>query len=505
LLYIGSITVEDNILRQLETKLRQVADGLGRLAENYHDCSSFVNCGSADELSWLSDSSVDYIFTDPPFGGNIFYADASMLYEAWLGQATNVRKEMVYHRRSKQQRERDGYVFKCVEDYENDMGGAFKEMFRVLKPGRWATIEFNNSDGTVFEAIKRGVRAAGFEIVNMLLLDKQQKTFKQLQGAEGNQDVVDKDVLFNLHKPALVRVDVLSGSDDLEQQLAEAVRLHLQNLPERIKAEPGKYSDEHRTTSTINSMLMNVLIPRGVSVGRLNLPFIERVCSRYFRKVGQYWYLRGEAVGGNGGTLLQEEVAVKDELTGIAWLRQKLAVRPMLIGELKPLWMRATGLMAAAQSQAVVLETLLVDNFWRDPESNRWREPTDEERERINDDRSLRVLHDADRFVSGTFSRTPSNRELCEWMKVLFDTCRDLEEGGAEVAQAHAGFEKMEGYELIVKLSHRLMKDGLEPAIWSGAQKQAKVAGQRLAAAAETGNTARVKAPKDDKQTLLEI
>ena len=44
-----------------------------------------------------------------------------------------------------------------------------------------------------------------------------------------------------------------------------------------------------------------------------------------------------------------------------------------------------------------------------------------------------------------------------------------------------------------------------EPAIWSGAQKQAKVAGQRLAAAAEAGNTAPIKAQKDDKQTLLEI
>ena len=76
------------------------------------------------------------------------------------------------------------------------MATAFKEMFRVLKPGRWATVECNNSDGAVFERIKDGVRKAGFVIANMLLRDKEQKTFKQLQGAEGTQDVVDKDVLF---------------------------------------------------------------------------------------------------------------------------------------------------------------------------------------------------------------------------------------------------------------------------------------------------------------------
>ena len=159
----------------------------------------------------------------------------------------------------------------------------------------------------------------------MLLLDKKQKTFKQVKGAEGVEDVVDKDVLFNLHKPAVARVEVSREDHDLEQQVADAVRQHLQTLPERIKAEPAKYNDEHRTTATINSMLMNALIPRGVNVERLNLPFIERVCSRYFRKVGQRWYLRGEAVGGNGGGLVQEEIAIKDELTAIAWLRQRIA------------------------------------------------------------------------------------------------------------------------------------------------------------------------------------
>src|SRR5215813_10040248 len=131
-----------------------------------------------------------------------------MLYEAWLGEFTDEKRELVYHRRSKQQRQKDGYVFKTLEDYTQGMTLAFQEMFRVLKPGRWATVEFNNSDGSVFEAIKVAVRQAGFEIANMLLLDKQQKTFKQLQGAEGTQDVMDKDVLFNLYKPAVVRAKV---------------------------------------------------------------------------------------------------------------------------------------------------------------------------------------------------------------------------------------------------------------------------------------------------------
>jgi hypothetical protein len=197
------------------------------------------------------------------------------------------------------------------------MQHAFAQMFRVLKPDRWATIEFNNSDGGVFNAIKSAVQTVGFEIVNMLLLDKNQKSFKQIQGAKGEADVVDKDVLFYLRKPAVVSIAESEAERDLDHQVADAVRECLRILPSRIQSEPAKYTEDHRTTATINSMLMNTLIPKGVNVDRLNLPFIEHVCSRYFRKVGQRWYLRGEAVSGDGASsgLIEEEVAIKDELS----------------------------------------------------------------------------------------------------------------------------------------------------------------------------------------------
>jgi hypothetical protein len=195
------------------------------------------------------------VFTDPPFGSNIYYSEPNLIWEAWLGRITDVAEEAVVHRKH------DGGT-KRLPDYARLMQAAFKEMFRVLKPGRWAMVEFNNSDGAVFEVIKQGIWQAGFEIVNMLLLDKEQKTFKQVKGAEGVEDVMDMDVLFNLHKAAIVRTEVRAEDHDLEQQVADAVRHHLQTLPERITAEPAKYNDEHRTTATINSMLMNALIPK---------------------------------------------------------------------------------------------------------------------------------------------------------------------------------------------------------------------------------------------------
>jgi hypothetical protein len=473
-LTISSITREDNLLKSWAAKEKDVIGFYLHAKEHNMLGTSFVRVGSATSMEDVPDSSIDYVFTDPPFGSNIYYSEPNLLWEVWLGKTTDTSLEAVVHRKN------DGGT-KRLPDYARLMQASFKQLFRVLKPGRWATVEFNNSDGAVFEAIKQAIRSAGFEIVNMLLLDKEQKTFKQFKGAEGVEDVVDKDVLFNLHKPAVIRAEVPAEDDDLEHQVADAVRQHLQSLPERILGDPARYNIEHRTTATINSILMNTLIPRGVSVERLNLPFIETVCARYFRKVGQHWYLRGEAVGDKGTEgLFAEEVAITDELTAIAWLRQTLDAQPMLIGELKPLWMRATGLLPAEVSQTLILEDLLPENFWRDPDTNRWREPTEEERERMNDGRSLRVLHDAERFTAGSLRRSTTDSERCEWIDALFKACKAVEDKDPGSMPMLQRFDEQEGYLLIGRVFQTVLKDDVAPELYRRAEKQARVASQRL-------------------------
>lgn len=472
-LYIPSFHQEKNVWEVFERKMRKLIDSMASVGRGG---ASIVLSNDARCLP-IADCSIDYIFVDPPFGGNIYYADASVLWEGWLGEFTDEKKEIVFNR----QRFQDA-GFKRIEDYSAGMRYSFAEMFRVLKPGRWCTVEFNHSDGSVFEAIKSAIEDAGFVIANMLLLDKKQKSFKQVKGAKGEEDVVDKDVLFNLHKPAVILTATLTDARDLEHQVADAVRQHLFTLPARIQAEPSKYSDEHRTTATVNSMLMNSLIPRGVSVEQLNLPFIERVCSRYFRKIGQHWYLRGEAARGEGsGGLFEEEITVKDDLSAIDWLRQKVRGRPMLIGELKPLWMRAIGLLPTDVSHRLSLEDLLTENFWRDEDTNRWREPTHEERERMNDDRSTRVLHDAERYLAGGLRRQTTDTERCEWIDVLFKACRQVQEGDVQSTPTLRDFDAGEGYRLITRLFQGVLRDHVAADLYSKVSKQATVASNRVA------------------------
>jgi hypothetical protein len=494
-LFISSFPLEKNVFEVWQRKIDQLVKGYS-VARGLGNANANVSVASATKLV-LETESIDYIFTDPPFGSNIYYSEPNLLWEAWLGKVTDTAEEAVVHRKN------DGGT-KRLSDYARLMQCAFAEMFRVLKPGRWCTVEFNNSDGAVFETIKQAVRQAGFEIVNMLLFDKTQKTFQQVKGA--GLGVVDMDVVFNLHKPSVTRADILVEDTDLEQLVTETVRHHLQTLPDRMKSDPSTYNDEHRTTATINSMLMNTLIPKGVSVVRLNLPFIEHVCGRYFRKIGQRWYLRGEAVAGNGGDhLVPAEVTIKDELTGIDWLRQTLHIRPMLMGELKPLWQRATGLLSANVSQTIILEDLLSENFWRDAETTRWREPTVAERERMNDDRSLRVLHDAERYVSQTLRRDTTDEERCEWIDVLFQACRAIEDNEADAFPALRGFNKSEAYALITRLFQSVLRDHVSRDVYSRAEKQARAASQRLSkdVQAEEAGKEKAKAGTDADQGVL--
>ena len=207
-LYIGSFTVEDNLLRQLDTKHRQATTGLSGA---YTICggekferATIHRLGSAESFSSIPNDSIDHIFTDPPFGQNIYYSDCSILWEAWLGAFTDERREIVVNER------RVNGPFKDPDTYRELMTAAFSEMHRVLKPGRWAVIEFNNSDGRIFESIKQAVRDAGFAVENMVFLDKIQKSFKQIKGDKGEEDVVGHDVIFNLRKPTGVPVAAAS-------------------------------------------------------------------------------------------------------------------------------------------------------------------------------------------------------------------------------------------------------------------------------------------------------
>lgn len=91
-LYLPAISLEMNTAGQFErrvatTETTYTSLRLGR--------SSSLVTRTPAQCTYVQDNCIDYIFTDPPFGSNIFYADCSFLWECWLGYHTDERYEAV--------------------------------------------------------------------------------------------------------------------------------------------------------------------------------------------------------------------------------------------------------------------------------------------------------------------------------------------------------------------------------------------------------------------------
>ena len=485
-LYVASFTTENNFLALFGRKLDDCLTAFELMGTVSRSVWATAIKGPAQCLP-LPSNSVDYVFTDPPFGSNIFYGDCSFLWESWLGELTDTKQEAVWNKSRKP--EEGG---KTLDDYASFMAASFREMHRILKPGRCATVEFNCSDGRVFEVIKGAVRDAGFQIENMLFLDKDQRSFKQVKGAKGEEDVIGHDTLFNLRKPGLgrsespVRQDVING--EFEQLVMETIRDHLRSLPDRIKTAPLTYSDWHRTTPFLHTMLRNALMPRGVNVDRLNLPFIGALCQRYFRYIDNRWYLPDEAIGnGRGGmTLHPVDVEIADEVSAIEWLRQILTREPMMLGDIKPLWMRATVKLTGVLSTQ--LERILSQNFWLDRTTNKWREPTGEERNRMDTTERDRVLHSAEHFLAGTLKDSPSDAELCQWIGILYDAAKAIEEKdamGTSGSAAATPEDALTIYRQITSLFQRVLAERVDQKLYGTVSRQVRMAGLRAQQAEE--------------------
>ena len=71
-LYIPQISSEVNVLEVMRNKIRQLARYYEAFPQSLKVAPPVITLGSAADLTGIPENSVDYVFTDPPFGSNIF-------------------------------------------------------------------------------------------------------------------------------------------------------------------------------------------------------------------------------------------------------------------------------------------------------------------------------------------------------------------------------------------------------------------------------------------------
>lgn len=216
-LYIPQLSSEANVLEVMRNKIKQLSKYYATYVPQTLDLPKLQQ-GSATSLKAVRDNSIDYIFTDPPFGANIFYADCNLIWESWLGRITETTEEAVMNRSLKIE-----HGGKSLDDYANLMRQSMKEMARVLKPGGWATVVFHNSEAKVWQSLRDAALEAGFDFHEATSLDRKHQSHKGYKGRSEKENVAHYDVIFNLRKPVdsesamLVKV---TSKIDLEQLIA---------------------------------------------------------------------------------------------------------------------------------------------------------------------------------------------------------------------------------------------------------------------------------------------
>ncbi|GMO35909.1 MAG: hypothetical protein Ta2B_16050 [Termitinemataceae bacterium] len=130
--------------------------------------------GTATDLSFIKNESVDYIYTDPPYGKKIPYLDLSVMWNAWLDLDVT---EEDYNLEAIE----GGEHHKTKENYNDLIAKSIEEMYRVLKFDRWLSFVFAHKDPEFWHLIIETCEKCGFEYIGAVAQKNGQKSFKKKQ------------------------------------------------------------------------------------------------------------------------------------------------------------------------------------------------------------------------------------------------------------------------------------------------------------------------------------
>lgn len=169
--------VDLNVLSSFEGKFKKLLFAKKDIAAGVTN-SKFGNAtvlkGDATDLSTIEDQSVDYIYTDPPYGSKIAYLDLSVMWNAWLDLEVtdeDFNKEAI----------EGGSRKKTSDEYGDLLSRSIEEMFRVLKYDRWMSFVFAHKDPKYWHLIVETAEKIGFEYAGAVQQSNGQSSFKKRQ------------------------------------------------------------------------------------------------------------------------------------------------------------------------------------------------------------------------------------------------------------------------------------------------------------------------------------
>lgn len=352
-LYIASMYCDSNPYIAYGNKVGKMVEAF-RLVKNSVSC---ISCSSLTDMPGLIENSIDYIFTDPPFGANLNYCELSNIWEAWLRVKTNNKEEAVINPVQK----------KALPEYQQLMTECFQVYYKALKPGRWMTVEFHNSKNAVWNAIQEALLQAGFIVADVRIINKQQGSFNQVTAI----GAVQQDLVISAYKPKESFVREFQQRAGDPEMVWEFVRQHLRNVPVVADGNHDGKLDiiAERQDYLLFDRMVAWHIMNGIPVPMDAHTFYDGLRQRFLQRDGMFFL--PDQVNEYDDKRAHMELdaqqlsfVVTDEKNAIQWLSYILSEGPKTYQEIQPAYLQE--LHQSKQEKMPELLDMLKENFVQD-------------------------------------------------------------------------------------------------------------------------------------------
>jgi len=346
-LYVPSLGRENNPLYFYATRFKKQSAVLAGSSAQGNP----VSTQSSERLNVLHNS-LDYIFVDPPFGSNLNYSELSFPWECWMKVRTDNVPEAI----------ENSVQGKGSAEYRHLMTDCFRENYRMLKPGRWMTVEFSNTKASVWNSIQTALIDAGFIVANVSALDKQSGSFK----AVNTPTAVKQDLVISAYKPNGGFEERFQKEAQTEEGVWDFVRTHLKYLPVTKLQGVLLLMVPERDPRILFDQMIAFYVRKGYPVPISSQEFQIGLAQRFIERDGMYFlpdqvaeYDRKKMTS---GAPQQLSMFVSDEASAIQWLRQLIKEKPQTFSDINPQFMQQLGGWSKNEAQ-LDLRELLNQNF----------------------------------------------------------------------------------------------------------------------------------------------
>lgn len=399
------IALDVNVFDYFEVAWTSVAKGWREINNTIASSELVISTQDARNLSQIPPNSIDYVFTDPAYGDRVQFWESNLLWELWLE---------FDHRWSENEIVVNRIRGLTSDDWSDGLAKCMRECFRVLKPGRWVTLAYNDDDVT-WSLLQNLMLDAGFvpdksdSAIWMETITKSEKQMKK-------EDNTRRDLVINFRKPTsselpdvtLGTIDPKVGDKPFKERMAELILGYLDEFPGARKGD-----------------IRDFVISRLVRSGALEPHEFDGVLENIAETNadgGDSWFPKEEFTS-ESVSQVESQLEAHAAATIERYIQQEMEKHPATNGIPYAVIVELY-LYSIKDKPRKRLIDILAEWFVRTPEGT-WRSPCDErERSQLAALREAGTLRHIKRFANALLNnvrirdadKPGSDRDLCQWI-----------------------------------------------------------------------------------------